>query len=181
MKKINKCIDCGKIIGRGSKRYRKCADINFGKNHSGKNNPFFGWHHSEEIKKKLSIIRQGKKLSEKIKENMRLNSPHLSGENHPRWKGGKTKASDGYILVKNRNHPNCNKQGYVFEHRLVMEKHLGRYLTKEEVVHHKGIKFKIGTVENKQDNRIENLMLFKNDLKHKKYHVKVRNYQKNLI
>jgi len=40
-----------------------------------------------------------------------------------------------------------------------MEKHLGRYLKPEECVHHKGIKYPIGSIENKQDNRIENLEL----------------------
>ena len=65
------------------------------------------------------------------------------------WKGGKTVSREGYILIKVQNHPRVQKTGYVFEHRLVMEKHLGRYLKKEEVVHHKN--GKVG------DNRLENL------------------------
>ncbi len=58
----------------------------------------------------------------------------------------------GYIYIKDWSNPNCGKQGYVAEHRLVMEKHIGRYLTKREVVHH--INHDI------TDNRIENLQLF---------------------
>jgi len=45
-----------------------------------------------------------------------------------------------------------------------MEKHIGRYLTPEEVVHHIN--------EIKTDNRIENLMLFKNANEHTKFHMK---------
>lgn len=63
----------------------------------------------------------------------------------------KTFNGKGYILIKCRNHPNTTKQGYIQEHRLVMEKHIGRYLTKDEDVHHIN--------GNKQDNRIENLEL----------------------
>ena len=68
------------------------------------------------------------------------------------WKGGKIKDYNGYILVLNHEHPFKNIKNYVYEHRLVMEKHLGRYLKSTEQVHHlNGIK---------DDNRIENLGLF---------------------
>ncbi len=77
----------------------------------------------------------------------------LRGEEHPSWKGGKSKHQKGYIMIWNRNHPNCSVRGYVPEHRLVMEKHLGRYLTKDEDVHHIN--------GDKTDNRIENLQLLK--------------------
>lgn len=75
----------------------------------------------------------------------------LRGEKHQNWKGGKTKRKEGWIYVLSPNHPHKNKDNRVAEHRLVMEKYLGRYLTKNEEVHHKnGIK---------DDNRIENLEL----------------------
>jgi hypothetical protein len=73
-----------------------------------------------------------------------------SGPKHPRWKGGRA-AHVGYIRLLAKNHP-CNVHGYVFEHRLVMEKSLGRLLTSRETVHHKnGIR---------DDNRLENLELW---------------------
>ena len=59
---------------------------------------------------------------------------------------------DGYWYILDKNHPYSGKQGYIAEHRLIMEKHLGRYLTKQEAVHHIN--------HNIADNRIKNLMLF---------------------
>ncbi|MEN6464229.1 MAG: HNH endonuclease [Syntrophaceae bacterium] len=63
---------------------------------------------------------------------------------------GKAK-HNGYVLIYSPDHPFCNSKGYVPEHRLVMEKHLGRLLTADEVPHHKNGK--------KGDNRIDNLDL----------------------
>jgi len=80
------------------------------------------------------------------------------------WKGDKVKQAKGYILIYQPNHPFHSKQNYVFEHRLVMEKHLGRYLKPKERVHH--INNIVG------DNRIENLMLFKNKVYHRWFHKK---------
>lgn len=84
------------------------------------------------------------------------------GSNNPCYRGGK-RTNKGYVLILKPDHPFTTKVGYVYEHRLVMEKHLKRYLTKKEVVHHKN--------KNKSDNRIENLELLPSHAEHlKKYH-----------
>jgi len=94
----------------------------------------------------------------------------MRGANNPKWKGGHHKwlGKDGYIRIGLPEYFGRGK--YIKEHRFVMEKHLGRKLTKVEVVHHIN---GIGT-----DNRIENLMLFKNNGEHLTYHKKLRELKK---
>jgi len=77
------------------------------------------------------------------------------------WKGGKT-LRRGYVAIKNHTHPFRNRDNYILEHRLVMEKQLGRYLKPEERVHH--------IDGDKSNNVIDNLHLFHNESKHQKYH-----------
>lgn len=53
------------------------------------------------------------------------------GVESPSWRGGKYKRKgDGYIFIR------TNSTGYTLEHRLVMEKKLGRQLKSWEIVHH---------------------------------------------
>jgi hypothetical protein len=127
-----------------------------------------------ETKRKMSLIHKGKigywagkkrpnlhseearkKISEKMKIEMvkRYKNGTKCGfkskENHPFWRGGKT-IRDGYVWIRCNNHPKSH-YGYVAEHRLVIEKYLGRILESWETVHHKnGIR---------NDNRLENLEL----------------------
>lgn len=109
---------------------------------------------SEETKLKLSLANKGKKLTAERKERLyKVSKPYhyKSGTQHPNWKGGRTLTTEGYIKIKMRNHPFCDSQGYVLEHRLVMEDKLNRLLNIDEIVHHiNGIR---------TDNRIENLEL----------------------
>ncbi|MBU5214382.1 HNH endonuclease signature motif containing protein [Heyndrickxia oleronia] len=62
---------------------------------------------------------------------------------------GRKRTPAGYVALCIKTHPNSDVLGYVFEHRVVMEMYLGRYLLPNEVVHHKN--------HIKHDNRLENL------------------------
>lgn len=76
----------------------------------------------------------------------------LKQSDSPRWKGGRIRLKTGYVLAYAPDHPARGNDRYVFEHRLVMEKKIGRYLLPGEIVHHKnGLR---------HDNRAENLELW---------------------
>lgn len=100
---------------------------------------------------------------------MRKNAGHTPkrGAEHYRWKGGRVKLSGGYIGIKLQPNdfffPMTKKSGYVLEHRLAMAKHLGRCLHRWEIVHHKHTRYPVGSTDDKQDNRIENLQLVSDD------------------
>lgn len=131
----------------------------------------------EYINKKKSLTSIAKELgvySEKIRRQLiryqiirRTVSEATKGiinkrEKHANWKGGRIKDHRGYILQILDYHPHFTQVGYVFEHRLVIEKEIGRYLQSEEVVHHiNGVR---------DDNRIENLICFVNNSVHKRFH-----------
>jgi hypothetical protein len=74
-----------------------------------------------------------------------------SGSANHRWRGGRWIHKTGYVFVAAADHPTANRDGYVLEHRYVMEKHLGRILAKNEHVHHiNGVK---------SDNDLNNLVV----------------------
>lgn len=117
------------------------------------------WSTSEEGKNKLKELlekrwKNGKMHSGMLgkvhsKETKQLMSEIKIGNKNPFWNGGRK--IDKYIYVLCPDHPSRkNKTSkYVAEHVLVIEKQIGRYLNKNEYIHHRnGIK---------TDNRVENL------------------------
>jgi len=68
----------------------------------------------------------------------------------------------GYKLIHKPEHPNADKDGCVREHRLIVEKEIGRYLHRYEIVHHVN--------EIRDDNRPENLWVFKDFRSHLRHH-----------
>ena len=102
------------------------------------------------------------------KQRKHLEKLNQIGKKHPAWKGGRRNGGEGYGYIRAYcpTHPYCDDRGYILEHRLVMEKHLGRTILPTEVVHHiNGIK---------DDNRIENLMLFSSRGSHTSFELKGR-------
>jgi len=90
-------------------------------------------------------------ISHILKKNKISARPHIrTGSNNPKWRGGICIDRDGRKLIYSPNHPKPDVDKlYCYEYRLIMEKHLGRYLEKGEIVHH---------INNDvTDDRIENL------------------------
>jgi hypothetical protein len=129
------------------------------KANKGKNNGMFGrnpWNTGKRLPikmiEKMSLTRIGNTYAKgKIFNN--------HGEKHHNWKGGRIFNSGGYVIVYQPRHP-FNYKKYVPEHRLVVEKQIGRYLNPEEVVHH---------LDKKTDNRPEMLMAFVNNSSHLRF------------
>ena len=80
-------------------------------------------------------------------------------------------AGGKYLAVYLPNHPDAFVDGYVYEHRIVASKMLGRKLKSEEHVHHKD--------ENGLNNSPDNLMIFATNSDHIAYHHGVNVYEKD--
>jgi len=91
---------------------------------------------------KMNIVKNVNQ--EKTAESNRRRGREQNADKNPNWKGGYITKKGYRVLRKNGK--------YIFEHRYVMQEHVGRKLLPTENVHHIN--------GNKADNRIENLELW---------------------
>lgn len=125
---------------------------------------------SAEAKAKLSKANQGRRASPTTE----FKPEQMKGESNPRWSGGRYVTTLGYAMVLMPGHHRAiGRNRYVPEHTLVAERCLGRLLAPGETVHHIN--------EVKDDNRPENLYLFPSQREHKRYHMDVRNGNREAI
>ena len=115
----------------------------------------------EEIAKRIgtSAAAVGKYLK-KYNIKTRSKTDWLAFRGSPNYKGGRSH-HNGYIEIKVDGHPSTNARGYVYEHRYVMERQLGRLLRSDEFVHH--------IDGNKANNDPSNLIVLSNP-EHAKLH-----------
>lgn len=122
-----------------------------------------GYKQTESHRRKIANALRGKPKPEEHRRKLSAAlMGRFRGEQGIRWKGGKNKQANGYVLVYCPSHPHAYNGKYVPEHRLVMEELLGRFLSPEEIVHHKN--------GERDDNRRENLSLFPGVAEHLSYH-----------
>ena len=77
-------------------------------------------------------------------------------------------AHRGYIFLRRPDHPSADRDGYVPEHRIVVEEAMGRMAQPGEIIHHINLQ--------KTDNRLENLAV----LTTKDLHIEVHRYMERI-
>ena len=87
------------------------------------------------------------------------------GKDAPGWKGGRhvrRYKNTSYVRIFIPEHPRSDCNGYMNEHTLIVERALGVSIGREAVIHH--------IDGNGENNKLSNLMVFKNSAEHLRFH-----------
>lgn len=176
---VRKFMDCRKYkpdAKNGSRRTiqptttPKIGDIIRGADIGRGKNKIYVWLACPDCSKRPCwVVRRSSLRGKLCVECVNKSAHKASGPKSGAWKGGRRTNPEGYMMVRiSQDSPfySMSQRGLMLEHRLVMAKHLGRCLHSWEIVHHKHTKFPLGSLANKQDNRLENLELIQMPLKH---------------
>jgi len=125
--------------------------------------------YSEDTRRRISEKQKGirNSISTEFKKGENI------GSSNNNWKNGETIKEGGYVMIRNNTHPSRRKFGYIKRSRLVVEKHLNIFLPNEFVVHH------INEIKN--DDRIENLMVFISHSAHMRHHFGSKVYRNEIF
>lgn len=135
-------------------RYYKCSKTSI-----------LAWARSGDLAHKKGLF--GSRITYRFESDEVERFKKIRIENNNRINKGKKTAyrrkdviKKGYRYIWTPGHPKADSDGYVPEHVLVVEKRIGRYLTKKECVHH--------IDRNRQNNVDSNLVLYKSQGSHMK-------------
>ncbi|WP_423242580.1 HNH endonuclease [Yersinia enterocolitica] len=96
-----------------------------------------GYRTSAEIAEKVGCTEKHVQNILRVHNAKRLPRGARNGELNSSFRGGRFVDLDGYAVVRApTDHPHARRTGIIFEHRLIAEKKLGRYLQPTEVVDH---------------------------------------------
>jgi hypothetical protein len=109
------------------------------------------------VQRRQAPWNKGKHHTAETVEKIRASNLGSKGSN---WQGGR-KMQNGYIFINCPEHPYRNSNNCVAEHRLIIEKIIGRFLDPVEEVHH------INKV--KTDNLPKNLIVFNGTSAHQSF------------
>jgi hypothetical protein len=122
-----------------------------------------GKSHSLESRRKMSELARGRTHTPEARRKIGESQRGKNGAAARSWKGGRIN-SNGYRMVYAPDHPRSTgpSRNYVYEHVLVAEQTLGRFIVPPEVVHH--------IDGDKLNNAPENLMVCANQAEHMRVH-----------
>jgi len=152
-----KCIFCSEKISRQSFRCKSCSNKQRKQNRKIDWDKILNYYNNGKSEKEISLITKYKQPTINYvlkKSNVEKRAKDIKGEKNSHWKKG-ISYDRNRKMIYSPKHPHAKLVGlgktpYVYEYRLVMEKHIGRFLCENEIIHHKD-----GDVTNNDINNLE--------------------------